>query len=183
MALSARLGFPGASRHSGHTIRHATAFRPLRSEAPLLSQTIHSVMKKFSLLLLFTLAGCAAMSAQRFDYLTLRTTEGSEHSFPVDGLKFTIRDGNLVTTQAGSPLTIPLAALSGMRFTALPTGIASTGTAPKAYIRGGRLCVDAPAGTRISVSTIDGRSADPRSLAPGIYLVTINGKTQKLISR
>lgn len=150
-----------------------------------------------SILFGLALACCAtAASAQGTDYLTFRTADGAERSLLADGLKITFSDGKLTARNAAESIELPLNDLGLMFFSSTPTGIA-TAEADKAAaaISNGSLCVEAPAGSRVSLYTPDGRlvgsyvkgnsgaEALCGNLPAGVYIVNINGKTCKLLAR
>lgn len=153
-------------------------------------------MKRLLLTLALVSGLSAGLGAQSFDYLTVRTADGSEHSLPVDGLRLTFENGQLVARTAETTATYPLADLSAMFFASQPTAIASLsgGQAAPLY-RDGRLTVSAPAGTVVRLYSADGRlvasyvkGADgSESFSPalphGVYVVTANGKTSKFLAR
>lgn len=141
-------------------------------------------MKKPYLALSLFIASTAGVAAQSSDYLTFRDAKGSERSLSVDGLKITFEGGTLNATCATGEATFELSQLREMFFTATATGIAAaTRDNTKVSIVGGRLRVDAPAGSRIAVFTADGRQVDGRELPRGLYIVKVNDKTHKVIAR
>ena len=135
-------------------------------------------MKKHFLTIAATLAFAANAQAQKADYLTFQTTDGTEKSITASGLKITFKNGMLTQT-----FSLPL--LSRMFFSATPTGISATtaGNEATASIVGGKLIVNAPAGTSVTVYTADGRRANPSRLEKGIYIVRLGNKTLKLTAQ
>ena len=140
-------------------------------------------MKRILLLIIAT-ASLFVAKAQSFDYLTVRTIEGSEQSFALDQLKLTFADGKVVATSKGETTTFDFASLDFMFFTTEPTAIESASNSAFAVsIVGGNLQTNAPAGSTIHVFTPDGKRVGQSSLNRGVYLVQINGRTYKTIAR
>lgn len=153
-------------------------------------------MRRLFLTLALVSGICTGLCAQNFDYLTVRTTDGGERSLPVDGLRLTFEDGQLVARTSETTVTYPLADLSAMFFAVQPTGIASLQAAqPAPVFRDGRLTVSAPAGTDVRLYAADGRlvacfvkgTDGSESFAPaltrGVYVVSMNGRTFKFLAR
>lgn len=128
--------------------------------------------------------GALGMSAQSLDYLTFRTAAGTEQSLPIDGLKMVIADGRLQISSPQAHLDFALAELNCFFFSAEPTAIRTVSDGqPGVSIVGGTLRTDAPAGSRISVYTPDGRRVPPTGLSAGTYIVKINDQTFKILAR
>ncbi len=143
-------------------------------------------MKKFYLFFLFLgLSLCSF--AQSYDYLTLRTADGTEKSLSVDGLRITFSDGKLLARNGKEEAQVALADMACMFFATTPTAIESLAAADadglRVQIRGGRLVTNAPAGSEIQVYTLDGRRAPQQGLGNGAYLVRVNGRTFKVLAR
>ncbi len=152
-------------------------------------------MKKMLIVALLTCFS-VALSAQSNDYITFRTTDGTEYSLGVDKLKITFKDGKLLAADAEKDIALPLADMAVMFFSATPTAIETAQTAAlQASIRGGNLSVDAPQGTIVSLYAADGRllgtyvkgaaSAEilESGIAGGAYLVKVGEQTLKLLAR
>ena len=140
-------------------------------------------MKRILLLIIAT-ASLFVAKAQSFDYLTVRTLEGSEQSFALDQLKLTFADGKVVATSKGETTTFDFASLDFMFFTTEPTAIESaSGEAFSVSIIGGNLQTNAPTDCDIRIYTPDGKRVGQSSLNRGVYLVQINGRTYKTIAR
>lgn len=133
------------------------------------------------------LAGTAtAASAQTYSYLTLQQQNGSETSLSIDGLKITFDNGNLVATNGSESTTIPLVNMQKLYFATQPTGIdgvEGTSATVSATIVGGRLQVNAPEGSAVSVYSIDGRQVGTENLSAGAYVVKVAGRTFKVLSK
>ncbi len=137
-----------------------------------------------------------ALSAQNNDYLTFRTTDGTEYSLGVDKLKITFKDGKLLAADANKNIALPITDMALMFFSATPTAIetAQTGTL-QAVIRSGNLSVNAPQGTTVQLYATDGRLLGTyvkanganetlhAGLASGAYLVKVGEQTLKLLAR
>ena len=100
----------------------------------------------------------------------------------IDKLKITFANDNLVATNGTETFTAPVADMSKMFFSTTPTAVstvAANDNGLHASIINGRLMVNAPAGSRVSVYSIDGRmvrssAASANGLKKGLYI--INGK-------
>lgn len=141
-------------------------------------------MKRITLFLLFALTAVLGTTAQSLDYLTFRTADGTEQSLTAVGLKLTFSDGQLVATGNGETTTFSLTDLSSMFFSQTATSIAgiTDANATKVDIVNGQLKVTAPAGSRISIHSLDGRQANSNNLPKGVYLVRVNNQTFKVLS-
>lgn len=147
-------------------------------------------MKK-TLLTCFVATATLAMQAQSLKYLTFKTRSGTEKSMSVKGLKMVFTGGNLVATNKETSLTLPLTDMSDMTFTAVPTAIEAVGAGTDLVkVNGNSLCVTARKGTAVHIYTADGRlitgftangNPEEMSLQSGVYLVSINGKTFKIV--
>ena len=91
------------------------------------------IMKRMLLTFSALMLGAGATMADGTDYLTFRQADGSEISVPSAGLKITFNNGQLVAQSAGqADLTLPVAALQAMFFSATPTSIATPLVMPTA---------------------------------------------------
>ncbi|MDY2778762.1 MAG: hypothetical protein SOU82_02785 [Alloprevotella sp.] len=117
-------------------------------------------MKRMLLTFSALMLGAGATMADGTDYLTLRQADGSEISVPSAGLKITFNNGQLVAQSAGqADLTLPVAALQAMFFSATPTSIATPLKASditEIYSIDGRL-FNAPGSQVQIVKTADGK--------------------------
>ena len=146
--------------------------------------------------LITTLFVATTLSAQRLDYLTLRLTNGEEHSLNIAaGATLTFSANTFVGQASGQQLQLPLADLATLFFAAEPTGIEDLSAATvSARLSSNALIVTAPAGNAVSVYTLDGRlvttlqkgvSGSERfslPLSSGVYIVRIGQKTFKLLA-
>lgn len=118
------------------------------------------IMKRMLLTFSALMLGAGATMADGTDYLTLRQDDGSEISVPSAGLKITFNNGQLVAQSAGqADLTLPVAALQAMFFSATPTSIATPLKATditEIYSIDGRL-FNAPGSQVQIVKTADGK--------------------------
>lgn len=118
------------------------------------------IMKRMLLTFSALMLGAGATMADGTDYLTLRQADGSEISVPSAGLKITFNNGQLVAQSAGqADLTLPVAALQAMFFSATPTSIATPLKASditEIYSIDGRL-FNAPGSQVQIVKTADGK--------------------------
>lgn len=130
--------------------------------------------------------GVLSTSAQSYNYLTLQQTNGEEKSLAISGLKITFSNGNLVATNGSETATIPLDDMQKMFFSSEATGIASVDgdIAVSASIEGGKLQVNAPAGSQVQVYGVDGRQLSPTAtFTKGAYVVRVGGKSFKLLAQ
>ena len=118
------------------------------------------IMKRMLLTFSALMLGAGATMADGTDYLTLRQADGTEISVPSAGLKITFNNGQLVAQSAGqAELTLPVAALQAMFFSATPTSIATPLKATditEIYSIDGRL-FNAPGSQVQIVKTADGK--------------------------
>lgn len=141
------------------------------------------LMKKLLLSLLCAFLGLTA-GAQSLDYIVLQKADGQQVSLPVAGLKITFNQQTLHAVSGQQTADFQLSDMAKMFFSATPTAIEHvTSSQEKVRIVNGKLLVDAPAGTKVTVYTLDGRQVEGNSLPHGIYLVKVNGKTYKLMAK
>ena len=118
------------------------------------------IMKRLLLTFSALMIGAGATMADGTAYLTFRQADGSEISVPSAGLKITFNNGQLVAQSAGqADLTLPVAALQAMFFSATPTSIATPLKATditEIYSIDGRL-FKAPGSQVQIVKTADGK--------------------------
>ena len=134
---------------------------------------------------------CAAAipaSAQSYDYLTFQKVNGEETSLTSDGLKIIFEGDNLVATNGTKTYTAPLSEMAEMYFSATATGIKTVGVTEagtlRAAIVNGHLTTNAPAGSSVSVISLDGRTLRADApLGKGTYLVRINNTTLKVVAQ
>ncbi len=123
-------------------------------------------------------------SAQSYSYLTFRQADGSETSLKTAGLKLTFADGNLVAANGTETATFALANMAKMYFSTSATAIdQATSAQVSASIVNGALQVAAPAGTPVSVYSLDGREMPHQGLASGVYVVKVGNKVLKLMAK
>jgi hypothetical protein len=139
------------------------------------------------------------VSAQRLDYLTLRLLNGNEHSVNIaSGATITFTDTSIdITTETSEPsLSFALANLSTLFFSATPTGITNVAKAEvNASFNNGALQVVAPAGSKVGVYSLDGRtiavlkkSTDGNErfslpLNKGIYVIRVDQQSFKILAQ
>lgn len=153
-------------------------------------------MKQFSLTLIFALLSLSGM-AQRFDYLTLRATDGSQQSVKIDlGTVITFADGVMTTTTAGESQSFNLTDISAFFFSAEPTAINLLELSnAKVSLSANQLSVHGPQAAIVQVFAANGQlvAAFTKSTAGaevfgvnlpgGVYVVKVNGQTSKLMVR
>lgn len=123
--------------------------------------------------------------AQNYNYLTFQQTDGTCQSLSIDGLKLTFAEGNLVAANGTTQAAFPLSALQKMFFSSEAVGIHSVSTESPVSVKieRGKLVVDAPLGSEISVYGIDGRRVPSSGLGQGVYVVKVNGQTFKVLAK
>ena len=141
---------------------------------------------KILLLLLTLVLGAGTAHAQSYDYLTLKQANGTETSLNLDNLRITFSDGQLVADNGIQSVSIALADMDKMFFALEATGLntvsSTADAAPSFRIENGCLITDAPAGS-VSIYGTDGRQVPASGLAPGVYVVKINGQSFKVLAR
>ena len=104
----------------------------------------------------------------------------------IDRLKITFANDNLMATNGTETFTAPVADMSKMFFSTTPTAVntvAASDNGLHASIVNGQLKINAPAGSRVSVYSIDGREVGTAQLTKGTYLVRVNNQTLKVIAQ
>lgn len=136
--------------------------------------------RNIAILIFAAVAGTAA--ADSYDYLTFRTSDGTEQSITAVGTKITFSNGSLVATNGSESVTKTLSDMSAMYFATTASGIADVTTdAVSAAIVDGCLTVNAPAGTAVSLYGTDGRQLSTSArLERGVYVVRVGSQTFKL---
>lgn len=140
---------------------------------------------------IITLLLCAAAlpaSAQSYDYLTFQKVSGEQTSLTSDNLKITFEGDNIVATNGTATYTAALSEMAQMFFSSEATGIksahASEAGTLRAAIVNGHLTTNAPAGSSVSVISLDGRLLNANApLGKGTYLVRINNTTLKVVAQ
>lgn len=109
--------------------------------------------------------------------MVFTTTDGTTHAIAAMGLEMEFGEGNMVATNGGESLTLPLTELATMEFAGQISGIASVGTSGF---------------SRVAVTGINGMPLGNfaslqeahNALRPGIYIVkNEQGEVTKLIVR
>lgn len=143
------------------------------------------------------LFAATTISAQRMDYLTFRLLNGKEYSLNItSGATITFTNTSLVVQATEPSLEFSLTDLEALFFTAEPTGINDLETLD-ASVRytGGTLHVEAPAGSKVGVYSLDGRTiatlkkntdGNERFSLPlnkGIYVIRIDQQSFKILAQ
>lgn len=142
-------------------------------------------MKSLLLTLLLAL-GAMGASAQNYEYLVLQQTDGSLTSMGIDGLKITFSGGRMTVDNGTDKAVVELVRMQRMYFSSVPASIDQTPSAEDeigATVENGRLHVNAPAGARVSIYSVDGRRVNGENLKKGAYVVRINDRSFKVIAR
>lgn len=150
-------------------------------------------MKTRETLLAVALMASTAAGAANYGYLTFRQSDGTLQSLTALGLQMKFQDGNLVATQGTETLTLDAASLAAMFFSeSATTGISSLqGTRSSVKATTGGIAVTAAAGSRVLVSSVGGvlmanltassSGTTEVQLPKGVYVVSVNGTTTKII--
>lgn len=134
-------------------------------------------------------------SAQTYSYLTVKMNSGTEQSLKLDGLKLTFDGQDLKAVNSEESASFTLADLAKMYFSVNATGIdAVTTTATASGFKAGRLIVNAPAGTTVSVynvagqlvgkyqKSVNGTEQLGSNFGHGVYIVRAGSNTSKLLA-
>ena len=128
-------------------------------------------------ILLFLLLALPLMSASADDYrfLAFQTQDGTVQTLPITGLRITFADGQLIATDGTTNVTLPLSELSKMFFSNTEvTAIESVAVSEGRY----EGVVYNLQGVRVGSIREGGNGL--QSLPRGIYIVTRQGKTEKI---
>lgn len=150
---------------------------------------------KHLLTIAMILLASAAAKAENYNYLIFQNADGTETALTSSRLKIIFSNGYLIATSGASEATLDLTSLSSMAFSdGNTTGITSaysTGNAIKAGK--GYITVSSNAESHVSVfgangaviakGTVSagGEETFGSNLAPGLYIVNVNGKSTKII--
>lgn len=135
-------------------------------------------MKKKAIMALVASLVIATAWADDYPYLTFRTSNGEEVSVATSSLVITFENGNMVATTDGTPLTISLADLSKMFFSADATGIDEVTT--KDGLENADEPVEVFTLTGISVGKYENLNQAKSTLQKGIYVVKGSSQTLKI---
>ncbi len=130
-------------------------------------------MKKIMTLTAGCLIALAAHADDNYAYLTFTNHNLAEQSFKAQGLTITFADGKALVSQDGQEVSLPLADLEKMYFTAEPAGVSEVEANSDAP-----LTVVTLAGQRMG--TFKNKETMERSLKKGLYIVKTTGKTYKV---
>lgn len=140
-------------------------------------------MKQLILAALFFCSTWA--SAQSFNYLTVRNSDGTERSVALNQLKITFSDGKMLVTSATEAVEFSLAELSSMFFADEPTAISQIDNGEQRFrIENGQLI--STTGENIDgvrVYSLDGRCVKNGQLKKGVYLISTRRGTLKLMAQ
>lgn len=114
----------------------------------------------------------AAQADGNYAYLTFTNHNQEERSFQAEGLTITFADGKALVSQNGQQVSLPLADLEKMYFSAVAAGVSEVKADDNAP-----LTVVNLAGQR--VGTFKNKEAMLSSLKKGLYIVKTIGKTYK----
>ncbi len=130
-------------------------------------------MKKLITLAVVCLTTMAAQADDTYAYLTFTNNNKVEQSFPAVGLTITFADGQALVSQDGQQVSLPLADLQRMFFSAVPAGVTEVKADDNSPL------------TVVSVSgqlvgTFKNKTEMQSSLKKGVYVVKTDGKTYKM---
>jgi hypothetical protein len=150
-------------------------------------------MKRIFLSLLLLIVGTNLYA--QYDYLTLRAKNGHEKSVKISKQTLiTFSNGLMQTNTDGETAEFQLSDIKSFFFASTPTAInAVTTDGKQAMLTREGIVVTAPAQTKVSVATLDGRSlisfvkqrngmeSRALSLPKGVYIVRVGDKSQKVL--
>ena len=128
-------------------------------------------MKK-GIIIAAAFALCSATYAYDLPYLVFQTAAGDEKSVAVDGLEMTISGGKLVVTNNAETQELDLASLKSMKFSDSSSAIQ--------LVNDNNSSVEVFSVLGISCGKFADINDAKASLRPGIYVVKIGAKTQKI---
>lgn len=137
------------------------------------------MMKKKLLTIVSALAIAATATADDYEYLTIRKTDGSVVSLKSANLMMSFENGKFTAISASVNTSISLTDLASMYFSSTDeaTGIEDI---PVADAKGK---LEAFSTQGISYGTFDNIEALKKALPEGIYIIKSNGKTYKTAVR
>lgn len=143
-------------------------------------QNTKCIMKKILFTVLLSFAGTSIKGATLADdyeypFLTFQTIDGATKTIAVESLTLTISDGQLIAQNGETVLTLNLAQMDKMYFSATPTGISAT-QASVALSDG----IEVFSQTGILVGRFASVDQARSTLARGIYVIKTNEGAQKL---
>ena len=152
-------------------------------------------MKNLFLSVLLLLPSIVAI-ADDYSYFAFQDTDGTDVFFDAMDLKITVSSGNLIVTSSSETRSLSLSTLNYMVFTSSTINgidvLKSSDSSVK--VSDGQIAVVADNGAKVRVYSISGMVVGGgtatggtdyygAALSPGIYIVSVNGKTTKVVLR
>lgn len=151
------------------------------------------ILVTFAVAVFAMLAPLAASADGGVKYLTVTMTDGVEVSYSLESFRVTYGGGNMYVESAGEKFTLSTASLTNMFFSETPTAVSAPRVSTAVIVNnGGAVSVNLAQGAVLRVYTTEGslvhsvkmpageNKADLSSLAKGVYIVTVGGKSVKL---
>ena len=150
------------------------------------------ILVTFAVAVLAMLAPLAASADGVAKYLTVTMADGAEVSYSLESFRITYDGGNMYVESAGEKFTLPTASLTSMFFSEAPTAISAPRVNTAVIVNdGGAVSVNLAQSAVLRVYSVGGallysvkmpageNKADLSSLAKGVYVVTVGGKSVK----
>ena len=151
------------------------------------------ILVTFAVAVLAMLAPLAASADGVAKYLTVTMADGAEVSYSLESFRITYDGGNMYVESAGEKFTLPTASLTNMFFSETPTAISAPKVNTAVIVDNeGAVSVNLVQSAVLRVYSVGGallysvkmsageNKADLSSLAKGVYIVTVGGKSLKL---
>lgn len=136
--------------------------------------------------------GISAYGATTELYLTLTFKDGTEKSYPAEGIKITYEGDYMVIVSEGVTYQVLKADLDKMKFTTEPTGITSVKAGNSLTVENGVLTINVTKASTLKIYSTDGTEVLSRKvnagettvgipqIPAGVYVVKVNNQTFKI---
>lgn len=151
------------------------------------------ILVTFAVAVLAMLAPLAASADGVAKYLTVTMADGAEVSYSLESFRITYDGDNMYVESAGEKFTLPTASLTNMFFSETPTAISAPKVNTAVIVDNeGAVSVNLAQSAVLRVYSVGGallysvkmsageNKADLSTLAKGVYVVTVGGKSVKL---
>ncbi len=151
------------------------------------------ILVTFAVAVLAMLAPLAASADGVAKYLTVTMADGAEVSYSLESFRITYDGDNMYVESAGEKFTLPTASLTNMFFSETPTAISAPKVNTAVIVDNeGAVSVNLVQSAVLRVYSVGGallysvkmsageNKADLSTLAKGVYVVTVGGKSVKL---
>ena len=151
------------------------------------------ILVTFAVAVLAMLAPLAASADGVEKYLTVTMADGAEVSYSLESFRITYDGDNMYVESAGEKFTLPTASLTNMFFSETPTAISAPKVNTAVIVDNeGAVSVNLVQSAVLRVYSVGGallysvkmsageNKADLSTLAKGVYVVTVGGKSVKL---